>query len=156
MSTTSPLKICPVCDKSGLKHLSMHLRRAHKLTCEESKQMLIKVEYIAPASAGAISGVTNTNFTKNESYPCTSDECNKHFSHRRSLMRHMNEVHGQDEGKYERKRRRTMNEYALKEVNKVLRWFSKTVHCRSASYAHCEQCNDFKRHVNFMLRKVTL
>ena len=68
----------------------MHLRRAHKLTCEEGKQMLIKVEYIAPASARAISGVTNTNFTKNESYPCTSDEGNKYFSHRRSLMRHMN------------------------------------------------------------------
>ena len=138
MSTTS-LKICRVCNKSGLKHLLPHLRHVHQLTGEEREKIMKKVEYIAPAAvaAGTISGVTNTNFTKNESYPCTSDECNKHFSHRRSLMRHMNEVHGQDEGK-------------------ALRWFSKTVHCRSASYAHCEQCNDFKRHVNFMLRKVTL
>ena len=81
-----------------------------------------KGEYITPASAaaGTTSSATNTNFTKNESYPSTSGEW--------KCKRIMNE-----------------HEYALKEVNKALRWFSKTVHCRSAPYTQCEQCNDFKR-----------
>ena len=75
--------------------------------------MLKKAEYITPAAAAAETSLsaTNTDFTKNESYPCTSCECNKHFSHRRSLTRHKKEVHDQDGGKYERKLKRTVNEH---------------------------------------------
>ena len=39
MSTT-PLIICPVCNKTGLKHLQPHLTNAHKLNAEQRKQML--------------------------------------------------------------------------------------------------------------------
>ena len=56
------------------------------------------------------------------------------------------------------KRRRSMNEHetALKEVNKALRLFTKTVHCGDAPYTRCYECNEFKRHINFMLQEITL
>ena len=75
MSTT-PLIVCPVCNKTGLKHLQPHLTNAHKLTGEERKQMLKKAKYILPAAAvETSSSATNTDFVKEESYPCMSEEC---------------------------------------------------------------------------------
>ena len=77
MSTT-PLIICPVCNKTGLKHLPTHLTNSHKLTGEEREQMLKTAKYILPAAdAETSSSATNTDFVKEESYPCTSEECAK-------------------------------------------------------------------------------
>ena len=75
MSTT-PLIICPVCNKTGLKHLPIHLTNVHKLTGEERKQMLKTTKYVLPAAAES-SSATNTDIMKEESYPCTSEECGK-------------------------------------------------------------------------------
>ena len=73
-------------------------------------------------------------------------------------LKKQEEVYVQEEEKCRMKRKRAMNEheYAMKEVNNALRWFSKTVHSRDAQYTRCEHCNEFKRHVKFMLREVTL
>ena len=59
-------------------------------------------------------------------------------------------------GKFQRKRKRPMNEHesALKEVNKALRWFTKTVHCGDAPLTRCYECNEFKRH--YATRNYTL
>ena len=75
MSTT-PLNICLVCNKTGLKRLPIHLKNVHKLTAEERKQMLKKAKYNVPAAAES-SSATNTDFMKEESYPCTSEGCGK-------------------------------------------------------------------------------
>ena len=73
MSTT-PLIIYPVCNKTGLKHLQPHLTNSHKLTGDERKEMLKNSKYILPAAAAETpSSATNTNFVKEESYPCTSE-----------------------------------------------------------------------------------
>ena len=124
MSTT-PLIICPVCNKTGLKHLQPHLTNAHKLTGEERKQMLKKAKYILPAAAETSSSVTNTDFVKEESYSCTSEGCAKD-SYLQEWVKKHEKVHDRGE-KCQRKRKRPMNEHetALKEVNKALRWFTK-------------------------------
>ena len=88
--------------------------------------MLEKAVYNTPTvSADSTSTAMNMDFMKDETYPCTSGECNKHFSHKRSLTRQKEAFHDQEEGKCQRKCKRTMNEheYALKEVNRALRWF---------------------------------
>ena len=68
------------------------------------------------------------------------------------------QVHDQEGEKCQRKRKRPMNEHetALKEMKKALRWFTKIVHCGDAPYTQCYECNEFKRHVNFMLQEITL
>ena len=76
MSTT-PLIVCPVCNKTGLKHLQPHLTNFHKLTGEERKEMLKNAKYILPAAAETLSSATNTDLVKEESYPCMSEECAK-------------------------------------------------------------------------------
>ena len=65
MSTTPPI-ICPVCNKTGLKHLAAHLTNAHKLTGEEREQMLKQAKYILPAAFETSSSATNTDFVKEE------------------------------------------------------------------------------------------
>ena len=77
MSAT-PLIVCPVCNKTGLKHLQPHLTNVHKLTGEDRKEMLKNVKYIHPAATvDASSSATNTNFVKEESYQCTCEKCGK-------------------------------------------------------------------------------
>ena len=157
MSTT-PLMVCPVCNKTGLKHLQPHLTNAHKLTGEERNEMLKKTKYILPAAAvETSSSATNTNFVKEESYPCTSEECCKD-SYLQEWLKKDAKVHDEEVGKCQRKRKRPMNEHetALKEVNKALRRFTKTVHCGEAPYTRCNECNEFKRHVNCRLQGITL
>ena len=154
MSTT-PLIVCPVCNETGLRHLPMHLKNIHKLTGEERKEMLKNAKYILPAAAAETSSsATNTNFVKEESYPCTSEECGKD-SHLQEWLKKHAQFHDQDQWeKCQKKRKRPKKEHesALKEVNKALRWFTKTVHCGDAPYTRCYEYNDFKRHVNFMLQ----
>ena len=79
-----------------------------------------------------------------------SNGCDKVFYVRANLKKHA-KVHGQETKKCQRKG--PMNEHvnALKEVNKALRRFTKTVHCGEAPYTRCDECIEFKRHVNFML-----
>ena len=152
MSLT-PRKICPVCKKTGLKYLRPHLRHVHELTGEEREQMLEKAVYNIPAvSAETISSAANTDSAKNES----SSECDKD-AYVREWLEKQEKVYVQEVEKCQRKRKRTMNEheYAMKEVNNALRWFSKSVHCCDIPYTRCGQCKEFKRHVNFMLREVT-
>ena len=119
--------------------------------------MLKKAKYILPAAAETSSSATNTDFVKEESYPCTSEGCSKDSNLREWLKKHA-KVHDQEGEKCQRKRKRPMNEHesALKEVNKALRWFTKTVHCGDAPYTRCNECNVFKRHVNFLLQEITL
>ena len=111
--------------------------------------MLKNTKSLLPAAVETSSSATNTDFVKEESYPCTSEGCAKDTHLREWLKK---------QGKCQRKRKRPMNEHetALKEVNKVLRWFTKTVHCGDAPYTRCYECNEFKRHVNFMLQEITL
>ena len=93
MSTT-PLIICPVCNKTGLKHLQPHLTNAHKLIGEERKQMLKNAKYILPAAVETSSSATNTDFVKEESYPCSSEGCAKDSHLPEWLTKHAN-VHDQ-------------------------------------------------------------
>ena len=92
----------------------------------------------------------NTDFMKEESYPCTSEGCAKESYLRENLKKHA-KVHDQEAEKCQRKRPMNKHEYALKEVNKALRWFTKSIHCGDAPYTRCDECNEFKKHVNFML-----
>ena len=96
MSTTQ-LIICPVCNKTGLKYLQPHLTNAHKLTGEERKQMLKNAEYILPAAVETSSSATNTDFVKEESYPCTSEGCAKD-SHLREWLKTHAKVLNQEGG----------------------------------------------------------
>ena len=85
-------------------------------------------------------------------YLCTSKGCGKKLFMQENLKKHV-KVHDQEKEKCQRKRKRPMNEHesALKEVNKALRSFTKTVHSNDAPYTRCYECNEFKRHINFML-----
>ena len=77
MSLT-PRKICPVCKKTGLKYLRQHLRNVHELTVEERKEMLKHAVYNIPTvSADSSSTAMNMDFMKEETYPSTSDDCEK-------------------------------------------------------------------------------
>ena len=79
--------------------------------------MLKKTKYILPA-AETSSSATNTDFVKEESYPCTSEGCAK-YSHLREWLKKHAKVHDQEGDKCQRKSKRPMNEHetALKEVN---------------------------------------
>ena len=96
--------------------------------------MLKNANYILPAAVEKSSSATNTDFVKEESYPCTSEGCAKD-THLREWLKTHAKVLNQEAGKCQRKRKRQMNEYesALKEMNKALRWFTKTVHCGATS-----------------------
>ena len=113
--------------------------------------MLKNAKYILPDAPETSSSATNTDFMKKESYPCTSDECAKDF-YVREWLKKQAKVHDQEVEKCQRKRTMNEHEYTLKEVNKALRWFTKTAHCGEAPYTRCDECNEFKRHVNFMLQ----
>ena len=116
--------------------------------------MMKKAKYNLPAAAES-SSATNTDFMKEESYTCTTEECGKEFYLREWLKKHAT-VHDQEGRKCQRKRPMNEHEYALKEVNKALRWFTKTVHCGDALYTRCDECNEFKRHINCRLQGITL
>ena len=155
MSET-PLIVCPVCNKTGLKHLQPHLTNAHKLTDEERKEMLKKAKYILLAAAvETSSSATNTDFVKEESYPSTSEECGKDF-YLQEWLKKCAKVHDQDGEKCQRKGPMNEHETALKGVNKALWRLTKTVHCGEAPYTRCNECNEFKRHVNCRLQGITL
>ena len=119
--------------------------------------MLKNAKYILPAAVETSSSATNTDFLKEESYPCTSEGCAKDTHLREWLKTHAT-VLNQEGGEWQRKRKRLMNEHetALKEVNKALRYFTKTVHSGYAPYKRCYECNEFKRHVNCRLQGITL
>ena len=153
MSTT-PLIVCPVCNKTGLKHLQPHLTNVQKLTGEERKEMLKNAKYILPAAAAETSSsATNTNFVKEESYPCTCEECGKDSDLQEWLKKDA-KVHDQGTKKCQTKGPINEHVYALKEVNKALWRFTKTVHCGEAR--RCNECNEFKRHVICRLQGITL
>ena len=119
--------------------------------------MLKNAKYILPAAAAeSSSSATNTDFLKEESYTCTSEECAKDSYLQEWLKKHA-KVHDQEEENCQMKRKRPKNEHeTLKEVNKALRLFTKTVHCGDAPYTRCYECNEFKRHISFMLQEITL
>ena len=64
-----------MCNKTRLKRPPIHLNNIHKLTGEEREQELKNANYILPAES--LSSATNTDFVKEESFPCTSEECGK-------------------------------------------------------------------------------
>ena len=156
MSAT-PLIVCPVCNKTGLKRLQPHLTNVHKLTGEERKEMLKKAKYTLPAAAAAetSSSATNTDFVKEESYPCTSEKCGKD-SYLQEWLKKCEVVLDQDTEKCQTKGKINEQVYALKEVNKALRRFTNTVHSGEAPYTRCNDCNEFKKHVNCRLQGITL
>ena len=101
--------------------------------------MLKNAKYIFPADAvDASSSATNTNFVKEESYPCTREECGKD-SYLQEWLKKDAKVHDQDTKKCQTNGPMNEHVYALKEVNKALRRFTQTVHCGEAPYTRCER-----------------
>ena len=82
-----------------------------------------------------------------------SEGCFYKFYLRENLKKYA-KVHNPEEEKCQRISKRPVNEHdsALKEVNEALRWFTKTVHCGDTPYMWRYECNEFKRHVIFMLQ----
>ena len=73
--------------------------------------MLKNAKYILPDEAEMLSSATNTDFVKEESYPCTSEECAKD-SHLQECLKQHAKFHDQDQGeKWQRKHKRQMNEH---------------------------------------------
>ena len=82
--------------------------------------MLKKAKYNLPAAAES-SSATNTDFMKEESYPCTSEGCGKEFYLWENLTKH-SKVHEQEGEKCQRQRKRPMKERARICVNSNFHW----------------------------------
>ena len=117
--------------------------------------MLKKAKYILPAATETSSNATNTEFVKEESYPCTSEGCAKD-SHLREWLKKHAKVHDQEGQKCQRIRKRPINELetAFKERRRHFDGLQRL--CTAATRVRCYECNEFKRHVNLMLQEITL
>ena len=129
-----------MCNKPGLKRLQIHLKNVHKLTAKERKT-INKTSLPSADTVGASPSATWEEEEKiNEG--CEMREKPKEIcissGEKCHTVTHREQTH------------------ALKEVNKALRWFTKSLHCDDAPYARCNRCNEFKRHVHCMLQGITL